>query len=152
MIKDTRKYPKKDQKGMVLLLTFIIITTLTAIVAAFLYLNSTQLKSTGYDNDSYKALWLAEAGIQQVIYQLKMTPTYVTSPTPVSGSLGGGTYSVTVSKSGTTYILTSTGTMSGINRKIQQTMVLATAPYQSAYGLVPGAVIASNNWNEIYTP
>ena len=59
------------EKGAVLILTFIMMTTLTAITVAFLYMSSTQLKGSGYDVASSKALWLAEAGIQKAIWNLK---------------------------------------------------------------------------------
>jgi len=152
VIRDTGKYPKKGRKGMVLILTFIIMTTLTAIVVSFIYLTSVQSKGSGYDVVSRKAFWLAEAGIQKVIYKLKMEPAFVggTFPTTVSGSLGGGTYSVLVNKNGTTYTLTSTGTMSGINKIIQQSVFLTTAPVQGTYSLTPGSVTNGKDWNETY--
>jgi len=131
---------QENRKGMVLILTFIIITTLTVIVVAFLYLNSTQLRGAGYNTASQKAVWLAEAGIQQVIYNLRTSSNYVTNPTAINGNLGGGTYSVTVSKSGSTFTITSTGTMSGIQKQVTQTVVSA---YQTAYG----TLTAGKDWN-----
>lgn len=59
------------EKGAVLILTFIMMTTLTAITVAFLYMSSTQLKGSGYDVASSKALWLAEAGFQKAVWYLK---------------------------------------------------------------------------------
>ena len=61
----------KREKGVVLILTFIILTTLTAIVVAFLSMTSIQTKGAGYDIVSSQALWLADAGLQQAFYTLK---------------------------------------------------------------------------------
>lgn len=88
---------------MVLLLTFIMITALTAIVVAFLYMSSTQLKGSGYDVASNKALWLAEAGVQKAIWNLK-TPLgsggqgedWTTAGT--TETLGNGSYTMVVDR------------------------------------------------------
>ena len=93
------------QKGIALLLTFIILTTLTAVVIAFLYLSSLRLKGSGYDISDSQALWLAEAGLQKAVWNLK---------TPVAGggqgenwvsagtteNLGSGSYAMVVSRWG----------------------------------------------------
>ena len=64
----------KDRKGAVLILTFIIMIALTAIAVGFLYMISMQTKGSGYDISSNKALWIAEAGLQKAIWNLK-TPS-----------------------------------------------------------------------------
>lgn len=122
------------KRGAVLLLTFIIMVTLIAITGAFLYMTSTQLRGSAYDVQSSKAFWIAEAGIQEVIYKLKTDSGYRNSPTDVSGNLGEAseTYSVSVSKSDSTYTLTSTGAVGDINRKITQSVVVSSAALKSA--------------------
>lgn len=92
-----------NQRGVVLILTFIILTTLTAIVVAFLSLTSIQTKVGGYDISSHKALWLAEAGLQKVVWNL-MTPVgsggqgenWTTTGT--TEDLGAGTYTMVVER------------------------------------------------------
>jgi len=115
----------RNHKGTVLILTFIVMTTLTAIASAFLYMTSVQLKGSGYDVASSKAIWLAEAGLQQVIYNLKNDANYRNNPTPVNGNLGAGSYTVTVSKNDTTYTLSSLGTVDVLNRRVTQTAIVA---------------------------
>lgn len=115
----------KDEKGSVLILTFIIMITLTAITVGFLNMTSTRLRGSAYDVASSKALWLAEAGLQDVIYRLKNDSGYRNSPTAVNANLGDGSYSVSVSKNGNIYTLTSTGTVDALNRKTTQSMVVA---------------------------
>ena len=99
------RYQPSAQKGTALLLTFIILTTLTAVVIAFLYLSSLRLKGSGYDISDSQALWLAEAGLQKAVWNLK---------TPVAGggqgenwvsagtteNLGSGSYVMVVSRWG----------------------------------------------------
>lgn len=91
------------EKGAVLLFTFIIMASLTAIAVVFLYMISIQTKSMGYDIASSKALWLAEAGLQKAIWNL-MTPIanggqgedWTTAGT--TESLGVGSYTVAVAR------------------------------------------------------
>lgn len=124
------------KKGVVLILTFIIMITLTTITVYFLYMTSFQLKGSAFDVRSSQAFWLAEAGIQDVLYQLKNDSDYRDSPTTVTGSLGQGSYSVTVSKNGSTYTLTSTGTVDVINRKITQSVVTSATDFPDAFDYV----------------
>lgn len=92
-----------NKKGAVLLFTFIIMSTLTAIAVVFLYMISIQTKARGYDISSSKALWLAEAGLQKAIWNL-MTPVgsggqgeaWTTAGT--SESLGSGSYMLAVAR------------------------------------------------------
>jgi len=111
---------------MILMFTFGILITLTVLVAAFLFSVSTQILGSGGSLTAAEALWVAEGGLQQVYYQLYSDAGFRNSPTsPVTGSIGTGTYSVTVSKAGTTYTLASTGTISSFNRRITRTVVAA---------------------------
>jgi len=117
----------REKRGAVLILTFIIMVTLTAVTVAFLYITTIQTKGSGHDIISSQALWLAEAGLQDVIQKLKNDSDYRGSPTTVTEDLGEGDYSVTVVKSDTTYTLTSTGTVDVISRRITQSMVATAA-------------------------
>jgi hypothetical protein len=91
------------KRGTVLLLTFLVMTTLSTITASFLYLTSIQTKAGGYDMVSAKALWLAEAGLQQAIWNLK-TPVgsggqgedWTTTGT--TENLGNGSYAMVVER------------------------------------------------------
>lgn len=131
-----QKIENRGEKGIALILTFIVMVTLTAIVVSFLFLISIQTKGSGYDIASHKALWLADAGLQQVCYKLKNDATYRSnlSPNPVTGNLGSGSYSVGVTKDtgNTTYVLTSTGTVDILSRQITQTVVVTSAALSSA--------------------
>jgi Tfp pilus assembly protein PilX len=91
-----------NKKGVVLILTFIIMTTLAATTVAFLYLTSTQNRSTGYDVANAKAFWLAEAGLQRGLWELSKgggtwTGWTGTNPKVFQGTLTNcGDYDVSV--------------------------------------------------------
>lgn len=118
---------ERREKGMVLILTFIIMAILTAIAVVFLSMISFQTKGTGYDLASHKALWLAEAGLQQAFYTLKNDINYQNNPIAINGNLGEGSYSVMVVKNVYTYTFTSTGTVGLLQRRISASMVLSSA-------------------------
>ncbi len=91
------------KRGMVLILTFMVMVTLVAITAVFLSMTCIQTKAGGYDIVSQKALWLAEAGLQKAVWNLK-TPAASGGKgenwiTPgVTESLGGGSYTMVVAR------------------------------------------------------
>lgn len=93
----------KNESGVILVLVFIIMATLTAIVGTFLYMTSTQLKGSAYGVVSAKAFWLAEAGLQKAVWNLK---TPVSSggqgenwtTTGTSENLGDGSYTMVVGR------------------------------------------------------
>ena len=122
-------------KGAVLILTFIIMVTLTAITTGFLFMTSSQLRGSAYDVASSKALWIAEAGLQQAIYQIKNDSDYRDSPAAINENLGDGSFSVSVSEDGNAYTITSTGTVDTLNRKVTQSMDIAIA-FSSAFDYV----------------
>ena len=123
----------KNNKGVVLLLTFIIMATLTVITVVFLYMVSAEIRNAGYELSDSQALWIADGGIQQAIYKVKSDAVYRANPTTLTGNLGAGSYSATVAKNGSTYNVTSTGTVGKAKRKIscvvQQT---GGSPFTSA--------------------
>lgn len=91
------------KKGAVLIVTFIIMVTITIITAGFLFMTSHQLEGAGYDTVSAEALWLAEAGLQKAVWNLK-TPVgsggqgedWTTAGT--EESLGDGDYTMVVER------------------------------------------------------
>ncbi len=123
----------RNQGGAVMIFTFAAMVVLAVIVGGFLFMIATQTAGSGGGLTSTQALWVAEGGIQQALYSLKNDSSFRSSPTsPVTGSLGEGSYSVTVSKSGSTYALSSTGTVGELSRRIDQT-VTVTVAYPAAF-------------------
>jgi hypothetical protein len=64
----------KKQKGVVLLLTLLFLVTLTSVVFSFLSMVSIQTKAGGYGLADQKAFWLAEAGREKALWELKTPP------------------------------------------------------------------------------
>lgn len=117
------------KKGVVLILVFIVMVTLSVITITFLFMTSKQLRSTAYDVESSEAFWLAEAGLQRYVYLIH-TRTYTTDSHPnLSADLGAGSYLVAASYDSDTseYTLTSTGTVGVMNRKITQNFAVVPA-------------------------
>ncbi|MFA5144301.1 MAG: hypothetical protein WC522_09125 [Candidatus Omnitrophota bacterium] len=133
------------QKGTILITTFIIMTALLVMTAAFLYMAAGRVKSGGYGLTDAKALWAAEAGLQQVMYKLKNDSGYRSSPTPLDGDVGDGSYSVTVLMDGSTYTVTSTGTVGLSHRTVTQSMVVSAAPEAFQYAIHSGNDMAFHN-------
>lgn len=92
-----------SERGVVLISTFIVMVTLIAIAVAFMYMNSVQTLGVGAGIPDSKAIWLAEAGIQKAIWDLK-TPTgsggqgESWTTTGTTESLGSGSYTMVVTR------------------------------------------------------
>lgn len=119
------KYFIKNKEGVVLIFTFMIMVAVAAITIAFLFMTSTRMRGTGYDIASHKALWLAEAGFQDVIFRLGDDAAYRADPWLVSANLGDGSYSVNVTRDGNTYTMVSTGSVDVETRQLSQSVIYA---------------------------
>lgn len=111
-------------RGFILLLTMILMLTLTAVVSGFVVSLATDTRSAAFQAYDAKAFWLSEAGLADAIRELKIDSTFRANPSTVSGNLGDGAYSVTVTKSAITYALTSTGTVYGQSRRITKSVAV----------------------------
>lgn len=119
-----------SKRGAVLITTFIIMAMLTTVTVGFLYMTSIQTRASGYDMTSSEAFWLAEAGMQRYMYLLANGTYNPTNHPTLNGTLGNGSYFVQPSYDEDTsiYILTSTGTVDVMNRKIAESVrVISTA-------------------------
>lgn len=114
----------KHQKGVILILAFMILIAMISIVGTYIFTTSVVTKSTGFGEVGGKAFWLAEAGVSKAIWNI-MTPPgqggqgsgWTTAGT--TESLGDGTYTMVVTRSGNTRTITSTGTIGNISRSLQ---------------------------------
>ncbi len=130
-----------SEKAAVLILTFIIMTTLSAMTVAFLYFTSIRLRSSIAGVEYSQALWLAEAGLQRYMYLLKNDADYRDNYPDLSDDLGKGSYLVRVDENHKTYVLTSTGAVNVVNRTITQSVVVTKG--------VNTTVTPNKDWNEI---
>lgn len=119
-MKLSRDMRMNNRRGIVLLYTFIVMLMISIVAAAFLFLASGRARAVAGEAASAKAFWLAEAGIQRVVYRLMTEPGYRSAPGNIGNTgLGDGTYSVAVIKSGNAYTITSTGAVYGVQRQVK---------------------------------
>jgi len=128
----------KNRKAVAMLFTFLIIFALTAATVGFVYLSKMQARQSKYDVDTAQALWIAEAGIQQAIYNIRNDGSFraqigdINSPAYVNATLAGGSFSVTVYQlsapagNQVTLNMISTGTVGSVQRVASQTMLVDT--------------------------
>lgn len=92
----------KRERGVILILSFIILVAMTSVVGTYLFATSVVTRSAGFGEVDDRVLWLAEAGLRKAIWSL-MTPipvgrgeNWTTAGT--TESLGGGTYTMVVAR------------------------------------------------------
>jgi hypothetical protein len=89
-----------DRKGVVLILTFIVMVTLAAITAAFLYMTSIQVRASGRSLADARAFQVAQAGVAKARWALSrggQSPGWGETASPFGA--GQGTYVVTTAYS-----------------------------------------------------
>ncbi|MFH2137509.1 MAG: hypothetical protein ABII88_03240 [Candidatus Omnitrophota bacterium] len=130
-----------NNKGVALILTFMIMTALIIIVAAYLFLIVGGARLVNAQVNSTQALYLSEAGLNKAIWYLLntapdgstdgswRTSAYPAVPgtggnDPQQETLGAGTYTLWVENSGSNILITGRGTINNTERIIQQEISL----------------------------
>jgi len=117
------KMKRINEKGVVLIVTFVFMTAISMAILAFLSMKAVQIRASGYRTSSNKAFWLAEAGLEEYKYLLKTSSTYRNVYPDLSENLGEGAYLVQAIYDGDkTYTLTSGGTVNTITREVVQSV------------------------------
>lgn len=106
----------KNKKGVALILVMCLVLVVSLGAASFMGLAGNEIKLASLQADSTKAFYLAEAGVQRAVYELKSGGGSWTNWTDVGGkkvlstSLGSGQFKVVVTDAtGDTPTVTSTG-------------------------------------------
>jgi hypothetical protein len=94
---------RSGQRGAVFILSFMVLVTLTSVVASYLYTTSVATKSAGFGEVDDQSVWLSEAGLHKAIWNL-MTTTggggqgedWTTAST--TENLGAGSYTMVVER------------------------------------------------------
>jgi len=94
---------RSAERGSVLVLTLALVILLVALAGSFLYAAGVQVLNSGWEETDGKVFWLAEAGLQKAIWNLR-TPTsaggqgegWTTAGT--TESLGDGSYTMVVTR------------------------------------------------------
>lgn len=147
---------RRGQRGFVLLLSVILLVSISVITAAFISLAIIRTRSVAAGMSGAKAFWLAEAGLQQAINRIKTDSIYRDAPADLTGSLGDGTYAVSVVKqpSQMVYSVVSTGTVGGVSKDVSQTVAFSVSGWLEPftdYGVFSwgGSVLLQNSANKI---
>lgn len=133
-----------NERGVVLVTALMVMALLTVMGISAMNTSDTELKITGNQRVASQAFYLAEAGIQHAVGVFKKdglatlkTPNLLTDK-----ALGSGIYSVTVldqsSGSEERFLLTSTGTGSGVTKTIEAVFSQAKVvipPLDGAFGI-----------------
>ena len=130
-----------DKKGIILIVSIVIMLLLSSLGVFSVSLLSTDTHISLDTLSSAQAFFIAEAGVQEVLYKLKNESAYRSDPSTVIGDIGEGDFSVDVSKDDTTYTLTSTGTVGEINRDIIQSVVVSATAGVFNYAVYVGGHI-----------
>jgi Tfp pilus assembly protein PilX len=133
-----------NKRGVALILTFIFMVSLVIIVAAYLFLVTSDTRHVTGQINSEKALFLADAGLNKAVWYLTntapdsstdaswRTTAYPADPgadptDPQQESLGDGTYTMWVETSGSDIMVTARGTANNIERVIREMITLASS-------------------------
>jgi hypothetical protein len=111
-------YKKKAGQALVILLVFI--ATATIITAAAVTVTIINSQATGKLAQGQEALAIAETGAENAIERIIRDPQGAYTG-ETNTAAGNGTFTITVSNSGTTKTITATGTVGAFTRKIQVT-------------------------------
>ena len=120
---------KRRDKGIVLIVVFVCVIVLAISVTGFMRLSGSEIIRVRRQNQSTKAFYLADAGIERVIAWLRVQPTIPFSTQAFNLNEGEGTISVPsvnatlIPGTGMSqFIVESTGTVGGISREIEATI------------------------------
>lgn len=96
-----------NKRGVVLIICYIVIAVLITLGAAFFTRSISERNVAGKYFDSTQAFWLAEAGVNKAIFQLRSNYDNL-SAIPAT-SLGPGEYSATITSSGNNRTVSASG-------------------------------------------
>ncbi len=104
----------RGDAGFILIFTFILMATLTAIVGVMLYMISYESVDMGIQIDDYKMLNLAEAGVQRAMRAIRddVSPATQTGVADLRGNTTSGTAGTATQRNRVRYYNESSGTLS----------------------------------------
>jgi len=87
----------KNEKGVALILALMLMVALSLLAITSFEILSGSIRIARNHKDDLRALYVAEAGIEDGVSQLRESGT---CPSQITGNVGGYTYNVTVNQSG----------------------------------------------------
>ncbi len=140
---------QKQNRGYILLLTLVFLGIFATVAVAYLNFVTASARSARYDIASSQALALAEAGVDEAIYQLDQDPDYGGE---TDTALGGGVFTVVISNANTsTKRITATGSVpSAATQTITVLADINSSLVSFHYGVQVGAGgVSMNNGSQI---
>lgn len=138
-----------NKRGVALIICYMVIVALSILGAAFLMRSVSERSVAGKYFDSTQAFWLAEAGVNKAIAELRAS--YINYTSPVSGNLGPGEYLATITSNGDNRTVTATGYIPSaaaaqIERVVAVTLIKYIPPgfYDNAIYSAGNVTIGSN--------
>lgn len=142
MNRNNEIHTKKHREGFVLVLTLFAVLILSALIIAFINITAIDLSLIKNHVCSSKAYYIAEAGIADVINQIRMNgPLADTQWQETFPPNTSDTYNVSVSQSST--VITSTGLASASNFSRALKVTVSVSGSSSPYK------VSINQWKEI---
>src|SRR3954447_829983 len=135
---------RRDEGGFAMIITMLVITVVAVMTLGMLATGLHLQAATARDSRWNRALQVAEAGVDNAIYQLGENPSFA-QPGPVAGSVPKGTFSVSVVKPKRGWlVVTSSGTVARVKRRIEVTYGPA-ASFKFALFSDTGLEVKNNN-------
>ena len=139
----------ENRKGQSLILFILFLTVITTTIGFGLAaINRSNTQTLTNQLQVTKALYLAQAGLEDAIYQLRQNSAWRTGFTNKTFPSGSNTsYTVTVTKALPDLTLTCTGTTPDLTKTITVNISVLPSPLSSSTWTAP-FVIATNSWDE----
>lgn len=101
-----------------MVMVVVILLAISSLTIGFFRMRTTVAVETVYVDQSSRAFWLAEAGLQRALHKLRREKSFRDNPYLISDTVGDGGYNTSVSTTGTpdTWSIASTGTVRTLTR------------------------------------
>jgi len=136
---------KINSKGISLIAVIIVMLLAASLSIAVSSTISTTLSTSVANMQIQQAFYIAEAGLQRVIGKLKNESDFRADPTTVEEDFDTGSYSVAVSRDGSTYTITSTATVDDVTREVTQSAVVTSAVFDYVIFANSNDLLIDNN-------
>lgn len=123
---------RKRENGIALIAVLGFTLAMMIVISSFIFIGLSEINMVRRQNNSTRAFYLAEAGLEDAIFKLKNDASYRDDPTALNGSLETGSYSAVVSKNNDIYTIISTGTVGNVKRTVREDVTL-TPDWPSAF-------------------
>ncbi|MBU1912313.1 MAG: pilus assembly PilX N-terminal domain-containing protein [Candidatus Omnitrophica bacterium] len=132
-----------NKRGAALIICYMVIAALILLASAFLTRSISERSVTGKYFDSTQAFWLAEAGLNKAIFELRTS--YDGYPTSISGSLSSvqGEYSATITSDANDRIVTASGFIPSASAVKTKRVIVATMIKRTPTGFYDNAIYSA---------